>query len=328
MATQLAGTWAEARMRRGAGFRSEVVDEALEADLIDPGVSARVELWRDAAGEEPTFVVERESVASTLELTRENFLRPHVVPVRVNGEVLRRCIINTGAGATVLSPKAAEESGVLIGGEEERSFRGFTEESVRAGFVETLQIGDITLHDLPVFVGHERGLSALGIDAALGVDLMYHLRFTLRYATGEVLVEPVEMARGADEGAEESLELPLWTLPYMTLCDARYQGAPVRLMIDTGNYVGALVSTAWAQANLPLENRSLLSSLVGLDLREYTLTGLVLGDVEVGPWTCSLAPKGAPAFGGIVDIAMGQDLLEAYDVTIDLRRRVLRLVEP
>ncbi len=328
VATEFAVFWSLARMRRGAWLESELLDRVLDAGVLDPVTEGQLGLWRSAAGEEPVFILARESARSRIELTRKSIFRPHTVPTVVNGTVLSSCAIDTGAGATVLSPAAAEEAGILTAEEGVPSLLGFTEGSVRAGFVETLQLGDVTIRNVPVYVGHELPFSVMGIDAALGVDLMHHVQFTLRYAAEEVLVEPINTARTESDGTRESWELSLWTLPFMTLCDARYQDTPVRLLLDTGNYDTTLVSTAWARANLPPRKESLLSSLANLGLEEYTLTGLVLGDVELSPWSCSLAPKGAAVFDGLVDVVMGQDLLGSYDVTIDLRNRVLRLTEP
>jgi hypothetical protein len=118
-----------------------------------------------------------------------------VVRVMLNGKGPYRLIFDLGSPVTLLSGKAAEESGA-IPKDAPRSFLF----GVRGeGKLDTLELGDVTAKEVPVVVMDHPALKALGgilgkpLDGILGYTFFARYRTTLDYKDKRLTFEPVDV---------------------------------------------------------------------------------------------------------------------------------------
>jgi predicted aspartyl protease len=133
----------------------------------------------------------------------------NTIAATVNGTPLSRVFIDTGAQHTLITKAAAREAGVTLGSSEVQLV-GFARLKARPGFVDTLKIGNLTLHDVPVLVGDSTPLVAAKGQMALGTELMHHVRFTIDYPRSRVIAQPADSPVAPTVG-QPSWEIPLWT---------------------------------------------------------------------------------------------------------------------
>jgi hypothetical protein len=120
-----------------------------------------------------------------------------VVRARVNGEGPYRMIFDLGAPVTLLSPRAAEASGVVKKGSARPFLFGVRGEE-RA---KTLALGDLTAAGVPVVVIDHPTLRLLGtilgrrLDGIIGFTFYTRYRTTIDYAARELTFEPVDFAQ-------------------------------------------------------------------------------------------------------------------------------------
>lgn len=94
-----------------------------------------------------------------------------MVPVAFHGENMQ-FVFDTGAGATFLTEKFARDKGLPLVGDS-ITLNG-TQKGLRT-YIDSLQIGDITVHNIIAYVGlddNNKIFDLIGFDAALGRDVM------------------------------------------------------------------------------------------------------------------------------------------------------------
>jgi hypothetical protein len=199
-------------------------------------------------------------------------------------------------------------------------FKGLT---AAPGLIETLELGDFVLYDVPVLVGDSAPLVALGGQMSLGSELMHHVRFRIDYPARRVTAQG---AHGPQAASPSIGDVPVWT--FSQICLARGQlssGSMARVLVDTGNRAGTFVSYRWARRNIPQLQGSGSPLVFRLKKRNMSLEMLELGSLSLSTWPVEdTIPKELDRLN-LVDVILGHDLLWPYQLTIDLPARVLRL---
>ena len=328
--------WSLARLRQGKPLADPALGAALDGRPWRRPELEVVEYWRrNLDGARPYELAEGKGV-SALEFRSASVLfglapyKMRGISIRVNDVEVPLAIVDTGASHTLLSTSTAEAAKVRIG-TNGRTAAGSLAFTARAGFVEKLQIGDLVLRNVPVNVGNPPPLVMTAAKAALGVDLMHHLRFTLDYANDKVLVEPAWQAKDAAPKHPDAVwDIPLYTFSDHCMAQARVaDGAYARTLIDSGNFAQTLVWPTWAKQNM-LNHPGPVGSLLVYSMTDpqRMLKGLRLGDRTLPAWPVMDMPPITLDGIDLLDLLMGHDLLSQYKVTIDMQRRRLRLLSP
>ena len=117
-----------------------------------------------------------------------------VVRAKLNGKGPFRLVFDLGAPITLLSNKAAEESGAI----EKSAPKSFLFSMRGEGKVKTLQVGDLSASDLPVIVFDHPALKALGgffggpLDGIIGFTFFARYKTTINYQSKEMTFTPVD----------------------------------------------------------------------------------------------------------------------------------------
>lgn len=329
LAVRALKVWAAARFRQ-----RKPLDVAQARSLLEqlPAADAGVQMldfWRQVLGDRTPYRIESggdETVVLPLADVARGSIPFELVTVtaQANGAEMPLVFIDTGGQFTLMTTEAAQAAGVVVGtsGTQLMGFRGLT---AQPGVIETLELGGLTLYDVPVLVGDSAPLVALGGQLSLGTELMYHVRFHIDYPARRVTAEPT--ARVAVEPDVAPLwDIPVWTFSQVCLARGQLAAGPMaRVLVDTGNASGTFVSYRWARRNLPGLRGASSSLVFRIKKRGLMLDGLDLGSQSLADWPVSdTMPRELDRLNQI-DVIVGHDLLWPYRLSIDLPRRVLEL---
>jgi hypothetical protein len=244
------------------------------------------------------------------------------VEVSINGVPMPLAFIDTGAQYTIISSTAAQEAGVVLS-DDASKLVGFASSTGWPGVVKELQLGTLKITNVPVFVSDNELLARANASAALGIDLLCHLRVTIDYPRQAVHFEPSASEPTTDDDA---WRIPLWTFSQACLTEGHLPGGKqARVLIDTGNRLGTFASRRWARTTLPDFYEPTSKLLPWFKHRGYQIKWLELGDRKLPNWPIKgvLPPELEQL--DVVDLLLGYDLLKNYRATFDLRHRVLEL---
>jgi hypothetical protein len=201
---------------------------------------------------------------------------------------------------------------------------GFAGATARPAVLESLALGNLVLHDVPVLVANSPPLMAAKGQMTLGTDLMHHVRFTLDYPQRRVLAERADRVPSLEPG--RSWDIPVWTFSQACLAQAVGAGGrTARVLVDTGNRTGTYVSARWAQRNLARFQRPTSTLVFKFRRQGLTLDTMDLGSSTLPNWPILDRMPAELERLNLVDVLVGHDLFGAYRLSIDLRQRVLRL---
>src|SRR5262249_10222029 len=102
------------------------------------------------------------------------------IETRANGALLPLTFLDTGAQNVVMTTAAAGAAGVEVG-MAEPPVVGSANFVARPALLKRLELGSISVENVPVLVGDSPPLLANRGQMLLGVDLMQHVRFTIDY---------------------------------------------------------------------------------------------------------------------------------------------------
>jgi hypothetical protein len=321
--------WATARFRQQKPLDDPQFVALLAKLPADEPAAQTLRFWQASLGGRTAFRLTAAAGAGPVEIPATH-AAPGSVPAelnaveaRANGVALPLVFIDTGAQHTLLTVAAARAAGVAIGSAATHLV-GFARLNARPATIETLELGGLTLHDVPVLVGDSAPLEALQGQMSLGTELMHHVRFTIDYPSRRVLAEAANIRHA--EPSTPIWEIPVWT--FSQACLARGQlagGAMARVLVDTGDRAGTFVSARWARRHLPNFQRSTSSLVFKVKPRNLSLDVLELGNQSLQDWPVSdTIPKNLERLD-LVDVLLGHDVLGPYQLTIDLPQRVLQL---
>lgn len=329
-AEQALKLWVTARWRE-----QQPLDSAEFAALLgqlpkDADAPSVLRFWRDALADRTAFRVASSASDAACDVPLASSLSGslpaelNAIEVQAGGATLSLVFIDTGAQHTLITVEAARSAGVRLGAGSARLV-GFGGLDARPGVLDTLQIGALTMHDVPVLVGNSAPLKALKGQMALGTELMHHVRLTIDYPRRRVSASPASTTLGG-EASPAVWEIPLWTFPQATLAEATLpDGQKARVLVDTGDRAGTFISARWARRNVPGFHRSNTPIVFKFKRRDLMLGQLELGNQTLVNWPVLDTMPGELERLDLVDVLVGHDVLWPYRVTIDLRQRVLRL---
>ncbi len=252
------------------------------------------------------------------------------IAIEINRTHVPNVLIDTGSQHTLISSAAAAAAGVEFAAEP-FAMTGFAPFSARPGLVRKLDLGGVVLRDVPVLVGDSPVLVQLDGQAALGIDLLSHLRVVFDYPARQLLVSAADRSNTSSPPSQAisggaNVVIPLWTFSYAALAQGQLaNNRYARTLIDTGAGGGAYVSTAWAD-NAARGFSSASGRLVSRRRQAHRLLAnwrvgeLRVNDARVrGMFPAELDRLDA------FDVLVGHDVLDGRRVTIDLTARRLTL---
>jgi len=332
--------WIEARLRQGKSLTERAVDGYLADVSMAPGADQRrvmsMAAWRDLLAGAPTYQRRSSKTAKAdvqYHLTGLLFGlipdRMNGITIQVNGVEVPLAIVDTGAAHTLIHDSIAEKA-KIDSDDVRRGAHGSLNFTAKSGLVRELRIGDVVLHNIPVSIGDPPPLVMTKAKAALGVDLMHHLQFTIDYINKRVTAVPADAVDDKPESADRVWDIPLFPFSEHTLAEGTLDsGARARVLIDSGNFAQTLIWPTWGQANIsghPGPSKGLFEFAASNPM--HKIRGLSLGGKRLPDWPGMDMPPVTLQGVDLIDLLMGHDLLSQYVVTIDMRNRRLRLRSP
>lgn len=325
--------WIISRMRQGKPLAGPTVPPEIANGPWNSESLNVMRYWRDKLRSSQPYKVETTKGSATLPFDKEKVLlgivpnQMHGIKIRVNGVEVPLAIVDTGASHTLLSTATAEAANVEIGSSARRA-SGSLAFTARPGFVKEMQIGNLIIRNVPISVGNPPPLVMTKAKAALGVDLMHHIRFTIDYLNDRVHVAPASTPAEKLDG-KATWDLPLWTFADHTLSRVQTDsGTFARALIDSGNFAQTLVWPVWASDNIVNHPGSLPLFVYAFTEPRRELSGLSLAGRSLPSWPVMDMPSVTLDGVDLLDLLMGHDLLSQYKVTIDMQARHLRLESP
>jgi predicted aspartyl protease len=279
--------------------------------------------------------------------TRLKFLNTASLPVvnvRVNGGDEVTFFLDTGASEVGLDTDFAKELGLPQYGEVQGTFSGGEQAKVGQSRIDSLQLGDWTVRNLPVMTLPFRQLSAgLGvkrIDGVIGTTLVSHFLATLDFPRGELVLrrkDAESLKIFTAETSGKGVAVPFWMASdhFMVGWGRIETMPPALLFVDTG-LAGAGVKLAEPvikAAGIKLEeDKATEGAGAGgtLKIVPYTVRHLSFGDVREEnvagiydgpfPWETT--------FGFNLAGMVGHDFFKPYAVTFDFETMTIFLVSP
>jgi Aspartyl protease/Tetratricopeptide repeat len=268
--------------------------------------------------------------------TRLKFLKTDPLPlvsVRVDGGDEVTFFIDTGGSEVALDTEFAKELGLPHFGEVQGTFSGGEHANVQQSRIESLNVGDWTIKNLPIVTLALRqlseGLGVKRIDGCIGTNLLYHFLATLDFPHGELVLRrktAKSLKQFAAASSGNSVAVPFWIASdhFMVGWGRVETIPPALLFVDTG-LAGAGVKLAESvikQAGIKLvENKASEGAGGGgkLKIVPYTVRRLSFGDIQEDnvaglydgpfPWENT--------FGFHLAGMVGHDFFKPYAVTFD-----------
>jgi hypothetical protein len=284
-----------------------------------------------------TYAANRVAVAFLLwllgcvEAHGQNHLARRVltIPVEVNN-VAGAFLIDTGADGTIIDAAFARRLGLKPSGTASIQRSYSTEESTVVT-AEHVRVGQKEFSDVPLVIEDLSNLSRTqtsSISGVLGTDLLATMTLELSYSSGTAKVIP-------DTGGSGTL-VALKTVRNRYFVPVRIGPATFDMLLDSGTNMTAFSNSAWqtlpsswrpgnlvqgiqSSGSPPVAGIACLPVLYlgGLAQREMTLRNHPVR-VIMPPQSGSFAD---PAFAG----ALGGDILERFEVILDLRHAAMYL---
>ena len=329
LAVQALKLWATARLRQSKSLDDASLWAALEKLPPSDASVQMLKHWRDALGQRTPYRVAATGT-EPVELQPAAAARGTIpfelaaVQAKANGVAMPRVFIDTGAQYTLITAEAARAASVQFG-HSATQLIGFAGLVARPGVIESLDLGDLILYDVPVMVGDSTPLLANAGQMSLGTELMHHVRFHIDYPARRVTAEPADRA-SAKRPSDPIWEIPVWTFSQICLARGQFDGGPMaRVLVDTGDRAGTFVSYRWARRHMPNLRGVSTAMVFRLKKRNMTLDRLDLGSQTLSDWpVLDTIPPELDRLNQ-VDIILGHDLLWPYQLSIDLPGRVLQL---
>ena len=330
LATPILKLWSIARLRQGKPLVEADREQELPRAAGDASDAGSVLFWQQELGRADPYRIPDENQSAQLPLKRVRRSGPEGdfvvegIAAEFNGATAPLVFIDTGAQYTIISTKLAREAGVKIG-PATTELVGFARSVARPAVVRELRIGSLTVENVPVYVADSAPLESAGGQAAIGTDLMYHVRLSIDYPHSRVTAKPARDMLD-QRSIQASWKVPVWAFAHVPLAQATTRdGRYARVLIDTGNRTGAYVSGRW-QSRISGRDRLEGSPTSGLFKRKPTeLPELSLAGHQLTDWPVTGLLPGALERADLVDVLIGHDLISEYLLTIDLRGGALYL---
>ncbi|HST37755.1 MAG TPA: retroviral-like aspartic protease family protein [Allosphingosinicella sp.] len=255
------------------------------------------------------------------------------VPVNIGGEGPYRFVVDTGAERTVISSELARD--LALGAGRDVMVHSMTEVSrIATVRIPGLQIGRRTVNNIEAPALAHRNLGAAGM---LGVDSLQQQRVVFDFRREEMTITPSRRAeRIWPEGSIVVTGRRLYGR--LVLVDARVDGEPVWVIVDTGSQV----TVANSALRERLRRRERLGTLYPIQLTsitggtvqaEYGVTRLIkIGGVDIRDLPIAFADVHPFRQLHLTDrpaLLLGMDALRLFDrVSVDFANRRVRILLP
>lgn len=273
-----------------------------------------------------------------------------ILTVRVNGQKEPlRFVLDTGSGMSVISLETAQRLGIrpVARGGLARAVGGGGKFEIVYGFLESLELGDVKVENVPVYIRHFYD-DKTKVDGYLGLSMIskfvtavdYGQRsFTLvrqRQSGSLDLVQPTPPADPpADAVGSKAVEIPLRTTSSGFLSGEVYLSGidkPLNFIIDTGASISVLSEKLAALEELsnfltPHRMRVFGAAGIAEDVKTMLIPSVMLGSFtreQVNVAILDLESVNETS-GFIQDGILGGNFLRHFRVAFDFRRGVIRL---
>lgn len=125
-------------------------------------------------------------------------------------------LIDTGGGELVLDSEFSKEIAARQFGSEMGTFAGGLRAAYHHGRVDRVQLGDFTVHNVPVTIMETRRFSSIfggrRVDGVIGTVLLYHFIPTIDYAGQQLVLRrrTPENLRRLEREEQHSMTMPFW----------------------------------------------------------------------------------------------------------------------
>jgi predicted aspartyl protease/thioredoxin-like negative regulator of GroEL len=257
-----------------------------------------------------------------------------VVQVRVNGDKEPQSFVfDTGSGMCVISEDTAKRLGVkaIARGGNARAVGGEGKFEIVYGFLDSLQIGDVTVYNVPVYIRRFHG-NANEVDGYLGTAAISKYLTTVDYSARTF---SLNKKRKTAKHSSPAVELPMRTTSSGFISgEVQIEGVnkPLNFIIDTGASISVLSDKLAGREELASFREGVRMRVFGAAGVEEDVKTLVLPRVLVG----THSQRGVSA--AVLDLdsinettgfeqtgIIGGNFLFNYRITFDFKRGVLRL---
>jgi len=229
------------------------------------------------------------------EMTSVKFVQTDPLPLvkaRINGGEEVHLLIDTGAAELVLDPDFADSIGAVRFGSTEGMFAGGRKMNVHHAKIDSIQLGDFTIKNVPVTLMNTRRMPfARGgqrIEGIIGTVLFYHFITTLDYPNGRLVLSRItsEALSKLDEQAKspQTHVTPFWLSGrhWIVAWGRANDSEPFLMHVDTGMAGGGFdcPESTIKNAGITLSNESFEGMGGGGPVRvtPFTVEKLALGE--------------------------------------------------
>lgn len=260
-----------------------------------------------------------------------------MLPVRINGSATsQKFVFDTGSGMCVLSEETAKRLGVrpVATGGHARAIGGDGKFQIVYGFLDTLQIGDVTVRNVPVYIRQFHGNSS-AVDGYIGTAVIAKYLATIDYAARTFSLSSKRPS--AKKGATQ-LHLPLRSTASGFLSgEVQLDGIPqpLNFIIDTGASISVLSHRLAEREELSKVQEGTRMRIFGAagvadDVRTLVLPRVLFGEYsQHGINAAVLDLDSINETTGFEQTGiLGGNFLYNYRVTFDFKRGILQLESP
>lgn len=316
-------------------YRQDRFEEAAAALRREVGPDAVAEKLASFKGLRPY------ETSGDVASTEVKFVQTDPLPViraRINGGDEVYLLIDTGAAELYLDPEFAGKIGVARFGETTGTYAGGKQAPTGHGRVESLQLGEFTIRNLPVLLLPTHRLpfrpSDGQIDGILGTSVLYHFFPTLDYPGGKLILRrKTDKARATLEAIATSTNthvIPFWMAGshFMVAWGRINESEPCLLFADTGLAGGGLTlhESAIKAAGIDLTGLPSFEGMGGggpVKVTPFTVKRVSFGDAvqtDITGMAGAIPPSGEYQHGFRIGGIISHGFFHAYALTFDFEK--------
>ena len=285
-----------------------------------------------------------------------------IIPVRLNGsKKVSRFVVDTGSGMCVVSNEMAERLGInaVARGGLARAIGGGGRFEIVYGFLDSLQIGDARVSNVPVYI-REFHNTQEPVDGYIGLSVLSHFLSSVDYgesvfslvrddarpapgaehaANGQsapaILGAPAAPSAAASPTPQRVFEIPIRSTSsgfWSGLVHVEGVGKPTNFIIDTGATVSVVSTQLAARETLSRFEQKFRLSVYGAAGVTEDVPLLMLPRISLGDYTHANVAAAVLDMNPINETSgfeqagiLGGNVLRYFRVTFDFQRAVIRL---
>ena len=275
---------------------------------------------------------------SSADIVHIPFLQTDPLPLlaaHVNGHPAN-FLLDTGASELIISPELAEKVGAARFGAEAATFAGGKQANYEHGRIDTLSLGDWTVHQLPIHILDTSRFTAvtdgIPVDGIIGTVLLYHFLATIDYPQNQLVLQRTKKEAKA---SPQAIHIPFWLVGdhYMVAWGTVNQCQPMLMIVDTGLAGGGFLcpESTLEAGNIQLSEEGAFTGIGGsgqVTAVPFAIEQLTLGEATAqnvtgiyGPFPPSLEHGFGFRIGGLIS----HGFFRNFALTFDFRTMKLSL---